>query len=506
MTLNLLNRAQLRARDQDFFRTLAQLLASRHQDDGLREELWNYTDLYDVIIGRRDPNQAPEYINPNQPPPPLKRSSFSDADLTDWIFTVQSHEAADADHAIRKWRQTGSRAWLMAALIRADGPRARRFGLIDASRSFEPGSPGYLLAAYHRNRLRIETSGKDAAREELNAILASDNLHDLPSSVNLFRSLRMLAAPAFHDFTTFALRKPVLFTSTDDEGQFPENSPDSPEEKAWFDRTLGKFAQGEKRLDCDSTYILNYQTPFRLLEEAALDPGAPPSLHRELLLTAFTRGLMLNKDLAAIAKALAGDDSAFEPLARPYLDAVSDEEKRFAAAFLILRHPEARPYLASGIPRQTPPGKIDNYRDNWWCPMDLPVELDSFANMGGLCVIRAASSRRAPVAEFLSSEEAVQARLEVTALGRAGNATDFLGRIVLDYAAGRRDSRIPEALHLLVQAGHFGCQDTNTWKTSRAAFRELHERYPGSAWAAKTKSWFRDQSIRGRIEPQHPTP
>jgi hypothetical protein len=28
----------------------------------------------------------------------------------------------------------------------------------------------------------------------------------------------MLAAPDFHDFTLFALRQPVLLTSTDDEG------------------------------------------------------------------------------------------------------------------------------------------------------------------------------------------------------------------------------------------------------------------------------------------------
>ncbi|HWE50020.1 MAG TPA: hypothetical protein VG273_09540 [Bryobacteraceae bacterium] len=361
-----------------------------------------------------------------------------------------------------------------------------------------------------RNRLRIETGDKDAAREELDAILASDALRGLPSSVNLFRGLRMLAAPDFHDFTTFALRKPVLFTFTDDEGQFPENSPDSPEEKAWFDRTLGRFGQREQRLDSDSTYILNYRTPFRLLEQAALDSRLPASLRRELLLTAFTRGLMLDKDLTAIAKALADADSAFEPLTRAYLDASSIDDRRFAAAFLILRHPEARPYLASGIPRQTPPGKIDNYRDNWWCPMDLPVELDSFANMGGVYVVRAAAPRRAPVPEFLSSEEAGEAALEIAALRRAGNATDFLGRIVLKYAssdaAGHRDPRIPEALHRLVQSGHFGCQDTDTWKTTRTAFRELHLRYPGSEWTAKTKSWVRERSIRERMLPPRVNP
>jgi hypothetical protein len=138
MTLNLLYRAQLRNRDQDFLRTLGQLLASRRQEDGLREELWNYTDLYDAVIGTHDPNQQAEYINRNHAPAPFNRAKFSEPDLTDWIFTIQSRDATETNNAIHKWRQTGSRIWLLAALIRADGSEARRYGLIDASRSFEP--------------------------------------------------------------------------------------------------------------------------------------------------------------------------------------------------------------------------------------------------------------------------------------------------------------------------------------------------------------------------------
>jgi hypothetical protein len=138
--------------------------------------------------------------------------------------------------------------------------------------------------------------------------------------------------------------------------------------------------------------------------------------------------------------------------------------------------------------------------------MDLPVALDSLANMGGFYVIRAPSPQRAPAPEFLSRENADEARPEIITLRRAGNATDFLGCIVLAYAGGHRDASVPEALHLLVQSGHFGCQDTETWKTTKAAFRELHLRYPGNEWAAKTKSWFRDQSIRERIEQERVNP
>jgi hypothetical protein len=102
MTLNLLYRAQLRNRDQDFLRTLGQLLASRRQEDGLREELWNYTHLYDAVIGTHDPNQQAEYINRNHPPAPFNRAKFSEPDLTDWIFTIQSRDATETNNAIHK--------------------------------------------------------------------------------------------------------------------------------------------------------------------------------------------------------------------------------------------------------------------------------------------------------------------------------------------------------------------------------------------------------------------
>lgn len=469
MTLNLVYRADIRARDQDLFRSLARLLASRHQEDGLREELWDYTDLYDNIIGRYDPNDPSAYVDPNNPPKPLDKARFRDADLTDFIFTVQSRDADDAARAIAKWRATKSKQWLIASLVRGNAEQARRDALIEASNEFGPDSPGYLIAAYHRNRLRIDLGEKDAAREEIDSIFTSGGLKGLPSSVNLFRSLRMQAAPDFHDFVAFALRKPVLLTTDDDEGQFPAEP-----ENEWSRKLLAKFNPGEERLDGDSTAVLNYQTPFADLKQMAFDESLPADLHRELLLTVFTRGLMLNDDLTDIAKLLGADPD------------------RFAAAFFILHHPETRPYLASGIPRQTAPGHIDDFRDNWWCPMDLPVRLDSRANMGvAMQRIAVALPQPNPAAE------------ELRVLERSGNATEFLGSIVLAYARSHpEDTRVPEALHLIVESGHFGCQDTDTWKTTRAAFRELHTRYPHSSWTAKTKSWYRDVSIREQIWPR----
>ncbi len=71
-------------------------------------------------------------------------------------------------------------------------------------------------------------------------------------------------------------------------------------------------------------------------------------------------------------------------------------------------------------------------------------------------------------------------------------ATPHLGRIVFAWADTHPDdARVPEALHRLVDAAHYGCAVQDDGTVARAAFRLLHRRYPRSEWAAKTKYWYR---------------
>jgi hypothetical protein len=171
-----------------------------------------------------------------------------------------------------------------------------------------------------------------------------------------------------------------------------------------------------------------------------------------------------------------------------------DDGRRFAAAFLLLHHPEARPYFAAGITRQSQPGKLDPYRDNWWCPMDIEAALDSRAGFSGYgnpanLVQQSAGGVMPAIFDADASREATQ---EMEKLGKLGPATDFLGGVALAYAKLHpEDARIPEALSLVVKSGHYGCSDVNTWKTTRAAFRILQLRYPKSSWAKRTPTWFK---------------
>jgi hypothetical protein len=169
------------------------------------------------------------------------------------------------------------------------------------------------------------------------------------------------------------------------------------------------------------------------------------------------------------------------------------EGRQFVAALILLRHPEARPYFGSGISRETGPGRIDSFRDNWWCPMDAEGARDSHAIRFGWASPNLLQRSTDPIAPaFLTADDTAEATREFQKLAALGPATDFLGGIVLDYAGTHpNDPRVPEALHYVVRSARFGCSDTDTWKTTRAAFRLLHTRYPKSQWAKRTPIWFR---------------
>jgi hypothetical protein len=51
--------------------------------------------------------------------------------------------------------------------------------------------------------------------------------------------------------------------------------------------------------------------------------------------------------------------------------------------------------------------------------------------------------------------------------------------------------RVPEALHLVVRATRIGCTDADTGAFSKAAYDLLHQCYPKSPWAQKTKYWYK---------------
>ena len=481
MTWNLMERAGLHERDQTYFTELGRLLSARGQGDGFREELWNYADIYDGIIGPADPNREYWYGQDDGHP---DEARFRSVPMTDWIHSFQARDAAAHARTLAIWKRTRSVPWLVAALAHATGKEPDAPALIDAAAQVPHSSPAYLTATWHRIRLSAERGRKEESRDELDAVLNSPELQDLPSDVNLFRSLRMVSAADFPDFLHFALRNPVLVVFDDNLGEVPDERGAGYLRGAWTPHPS---------FDRDAVTLLNFSTPFDLIEQA-LSGEYPAELHQELAMTAFTRGLMLDRDLTKSASELESAWPELQPLVAQWRSAATPEEKRFAAAFLLLRRPEARPYLKPGISRHSKPGTLDHYRDNWWCPVDIIQPLQRQADDDGRRFVLSA-----PPPSFLDNDSDKTAA-EIEQLEKQGNAAEFLGRIVLSWAKGHPDdARLPEALHRVVVVTHLGCSDTGTPDVSKAAFQTLQRNYPQSEWAKRTPYWYSEFSVRSSL-------
>jgi len=182
-----------------------------------------------------------------------------------------------------------------------------------------------------------------------------------------------------------------------------------------------------------------------------------------------------------------------EPLQR-YLKAPDAASRKFAATWLMLRFPGTRPYVTTGFGRLTPLEGLDHLRDNWWCalPPGMPNGAPGYGQPFNLSEpLQALYGNRGPQASFLSPQQRDQAKRELVDLGQVPLAPNYLAASVLEWVRLHpEDPRAPEALHLTVSATRYACGDAHTSEYSKQAFQFLHEHYPDSEWARKTKYWY----------------
>ncbi|PYS74027.1 MAG: hypothetical protein DMF69_03210 [Acidobacteria bacterium] len=94
---------------------------------------------------------------------------------------------------------------------------------------------------------------------------------------------------------------------------------------------------------------------------------------------------------------------------------------------------------------------------------------------------------------FLNEAQRAAASKEWASLKAIGPIPNYLSRQVIQWATKNpADPRVPEALHLAVNSTRFGCTNKETGRSSKAAFDLLHQKYPTSSWAKKTKYWFKE--------------
>jgi hypothetical protein len=320
--------------------------------------------------------------------------------------------------AIEKWRANHALPWLVAALQAAGPKDSAAPEMLAAAAAVKPDSPAYVTANYRRARLLPP----DDARALTEKMLAAD----MPTSArNQFRAERLRLARNFEEFLRYAPRTPV-----DDDAK-----------------------PGIDVLDGDSALVLDRAVPLALLKQASTSPLLPESTRKDLQRVVAIRSLVLA------------------------------QSADFDEVFRLLNTPGDGPFVRGGYGRWTEdPAKIDNFRDNWWCPVT------------GSTTWRPQPEQQGPaaaVADFLSAPERQQAAAEWQKLAALPAAPDWLGAQTLAFARQHpQDPRVPVALYLVVRSSRYGCTDAQTGEFSKRAFDLLHRSYPDSEWAKKTPYWY----------------
>jgi hypothetical protein len=443
----MLNHVEFYLHPDQRFRQLAGIMSQPNAADGFAQDIWDYRQLF------RQGRTAPEN------------------DLTDWLVAFTS---SDSVHALKRWRETSSTAWLVAAIASAKSLDADAAELITAATAIRPTDAAFVSVNYHCVRLLIESGKKKEARKRLDNLIKDAALGP-PSALNRFLTQREAVAENYSEFLKFASRLPVA--TSFDSGDLPDEA--VPADKA---RTM---------LFDEAAVILNQRIPLNLLQEAASSPELAENLRKQVALATWVRAVLIDNAEAALPLSkiveqgwpqLKADMAAYR--------AASEDDRKFTAIVTMLRNPGLRPYVEPGFPRTTPIERIDNLRDNWWCA-DLGAEMNApnYAKLGGISSSAAKAQPSSP--DFLDSKQKEMSQREYERLSQIGTAPNFLSSAVIEWGSTHStNALVPEALHLAVRSTRFGCVDSNSRAFSKRAFSLLHSRYPNSEWAKKTPYWY----------------
>ncbi|HEY3581529.1 MAG TPA: tetratricopeptide repeat protein [Pyrinomonadaceae bacterium] len=436
--------------------------------------------------GKLAPSMVPEF--------------FHATDLTDWILTLQIPDPATYVRALAKWRDTDSHAWLVAALTKADASSPKLAELMRAAEKIAPDDPAYPTIAYHLVRLKVATGKLEEARKLLDAILSAPSELLPISAHNLFLEQRMTLAKDLNEFLKATQRKPVAFYGEVGLGTLIELRE---KEKQWWNPQYSQQSKEENDRTIDESYkdllpwenrvafddktadIFNWHFPLQRLVDAAPNRDLPDYLQRSLVLAAWTRAILLNKDEVAlsIAPEVVRLAPEMSEVLKPYLNSKTPKQRHNAALYVLLKFPNLSPYVQGGLPEFSTSEKIDYYFETaWWCPQE-DTELDDDIKEVPKVVFKPG---------FLTAEELATAHRERVALQGLGDAKSFLGKQVLEWArTSPLDPRLPEALFIAVKANSqykYGCDGWSfDEKTKNAAEAILRRRYEHSAWTAKLR-------------------
>ena len=494
----LINLTTFRTNPEKLHYTLAKKLLATAENENFYQDLTDYRWILDKVIASDDA------VN-------LRQKLRQQSDLTDWIFTLQSDEndgyalaveksmttnnkawlvafltKANKDafaHAVEKWQTTKNEAWLVASLIKATKDSPNLADLITASKAVARTSPAFLTVNYHLARLQIAQGQTDEPRKIIDSILSDKSLQLSVSTTNQLLSERLLLAQNLDEFVQFSQRHAAAFGFNGSDSELvdlaaPKEGDDYyKKQRPWLNRSL---------FDTDATGIMNTLMPLSLLEKLAQHPNLPAYLKPKVMVSAWTRAVLLNEEKTALE--LAPDTMNCIPELKQYMpafiEAKDSKNRLFEADWIMLNNPAMRPVVDYGLERETGFSDIDDYRDNWWCNFKPADTLEN------------GEVPQLVAPDFLSPAELAEASAENATIAKhASSGSNYLAAEASKWATQiPTEKRLPNALYLAVKATRYGCQNCETVKVSKAAFDILKTRFGNTPWKKKTPYWFKDEN------------
>jgi hypothetical protein len=359
------------------------------------------------------------------------------------------------------------------AIVKADASDAFASELVNEAAEIPPDTPAYDTVFFHRVRLLTALKRTDEARALLDAALPTLQRQKPTSNLNALLGERLAVARNFSEFLIYAPRSAL---KTESQGSYDLRGQCNERERA-VNRDADCPELKQPEFNEDAVTVLNRHTPISLLTGAATSPSMPANLRQNIAVATWTRTVLL-QDSANAAKLSPSLPKAIRDTAGSSIG--------FPANLAILRNPGIRPYLETGIPRVASYSYFDNLRNNWWCKP-----------WGQSQSSGEAKPIPDPALGFMPADALSRADSEYQQLQQLPDSVVVIGQRVMDYAkAHPDDSNIPEALALVVRAGHYACQSysgsdkSEYTPVSKAAFELLHRRYPKSPWALKTRYYY----------------
>jgi hypothetical protein len=458
---------------------LADKLAKADDAATFASDVDDFTTLYDRLYDSNgDDASAAKPVRVKTP------DHFRDNDLVAWIQNMQDKPESSFAAARKKWQETHSLTWLLAAVSKM-GVKNYDAQLVEAAEKVPSSSPAYWSVMYVLADALNQAANKPVLAGGKTAASIADKMIAIasgapPTAVNAFKDIQLAHVQNLNAFLSAAIQIPAGDSAEIDGTDMPDDFDKAEKQNSYY-HVAPAFTSSA------ATFI-NTKTPLTVLIQLCTSDKVPSSIRLDVCQAAWTRALLLNDDatVAKVTPMLSAARPALKKFLDAYMNAKSPEEKKFAAANMFLLNPAMRPLVTAGVGRPSKFNEIDDYQNNWWSPADLEKKTSD----GG---VQDDASQPEPVDvnDFYTKADQQTAAAQVKSLVKIGTGADFiLSACIAMVRKSPGDPRLPETLYHAIRAPKFCDHTAATTKLSHTAYDLMHAQYPKNPWTAKTKYWY----------------